>query len=327
MELISVIIPAYNVEKYLSRCLDSVCGQTYKELEIIVIDDGSTDATAQISDDYAAADPRVKVVHKKNGGVAAARNTALDMVCGAYVAFADADDYMEPDMLEKLYAAMNEHCADMVSCGYYEEYSAHTDKHGTGMGTVVYDKYQAYEDYFRMGGYIGSGCWNKLMKKKVLEDVRYKDYVLGEDVEMLCRALDRCEVIVCIDHCGYHYIHREDSATRTGFGEDNIRMLKIADEMLGYIRENHPELIKQMYAFHAAWHSAQIQVMYWCGDTRAFTKEKRYIRKSLRKNMSGYCRNPYMAGLDRLVIYSFLVGIFGPVRVICGTFFNIGRRI
>lgn len=314
MSLISVIIPAYNVEKYLSRCLDSVLAQSHKELEVILIDDGSTDATPAICDEYAGRDGRIKTVHKQNAGVAAARNDALDLASGDMFAFADADDHYEPDMLKNLYDAMIAYDADMAVCGYFEEYPDRTDEHGTDSGTVLYDNTQAYEDYFRMGGRIGSGCWNKLIKAEAAAGIRFKDYRMGEDVEWLSRVLDRCDKVVCTDYAGYHYIHREGSATRLEFSSTNLDILHVSDEMLAYTGRNHPELVKQMYAFHAAWYSAQIQVMHWQKDTGGYVNEKRFIKDNLKKNIKEYRGNPYVARADMLFIESYLLGCYRPVK-------------
>lgn len=327
MDLISVIIPAYNVEKHLERCLDSVCGQSYKNLEILLVDDGSSDGTPQICDSYAKRDDRIRVIHKENGGVAAARNTALDMMTGDMTAFSDADDYYEPGALESMHKAMLLHNADMVCCGYYEEFDDRITEYGTGSGDVIYNRHDAYEEYFKMGSRIGSGCWNKLIRSEVLNDIRYKPYVMGEDVEMLCRTIDKCDRVACIDYPGYHYIHRGDSATRAVFGENNINMLHIADEMLEYIKEHHPELTKQMYAYNAAWHVAQIQVMYWSKDTSGFRKEKQLIRDSIRANMKGYENNPCVPARDMLYIKSFLYGCFKPVQSVCDLLVRIRRMI
>lgn len=314
MNLISVIIPAYNVEAYLARCLDSVCGQSYKNLEIIVVDDGSVDKTPSICDEYAKQDSRIRVIHKKNAGVSAARNDALDMASGDMIAFADADDYYEPDMLKNLYEDMVRYDADMVSCGYFEEYPDRVDEYGTGLRTAVYDKKEAYEDYFRMGGRIGSGCWNKLIRRAAVKNIRFKNYRMGEDVEWLSRIIDNCNKIVCVDYGGYHYIHRDGSATRRGFSDANLDILYVADEMIDYIRRNHPELIKHAYAFHAAWYSAQIQVLHWQDDSGKFIEEKKFIMNKLKQNIKKYRNNPYITKVDKLFIYSYMLGWYKPAK-------------
>ncbi len=314
--MISVIIPAYNVEKYIARCLDSICEQKYHDLEIIVIDDGSDDKTPEICDQYAEKDRRIKVVHKANEGVSAARNTALNIASGDSIAFCDADDYFEPDMLERMHEAMERSSADMVSCGYYEEYEDRVDNYGLGSdeSELVLNKYAAYVDYLRMGGRLGSGCWNKLIKKKAIDEIRFKPYKLGEDVEFLSRVLDNCTTVVCIGYRGYHYIHRKGSATRLTFSKTNMDILHVSDEMVEYFKRNHPELLRRAYAFHAAWHSAQIQVMHWQKDTSAFKNEKEYIKRSVRANRKGYAFNTYISLADRLFINSFMVGMYKPAK-------------
>lgn len=326
MELISVIIPAYNVEKYLARCLDSVCGQTYGNIEIIVVDDGSTDTTAAICDEYAGKDARIKAVHKQNEGVAAARNTALDTVAGDCIAFADADDYMEPDMLKQLHKAMCEYDADMVSCGYYEEYPDRTDVLGTGKGILACDRHKAYEEYFKMGGRIGSGCWNKLIKAEALKDIRYKPYVMGEDVELLSRVLDRCSRVICIDYPGYHYIHRKDSATQTMFRAENMDIIRVVEEMSDYFKVRHPELIKQFYGFHAAWYVATLQVMKRSGNMNRHKAEQAVMRRGIAENMRHYRDNPYVYRVDLLLLKSFMLHCFVPVQSMYETIRKIRHK-
>ena len=326
MELISVIIPAYNVKGYLGRCLDSVLGQSYENLEVIVVDDGSTDGTADLCDEYAKKDDRVKIIHKKNEGVAAARNTALDHLSGDLTAFADADDYMEPDMLMTLYNALKRHNADMSSCGYYEEYTDRTVERRKGESEGVYDKEAAYKEYFKMGGRIGSGCWNKLFRSEALRDIRYKDYVMGEDVEMLSRALDNCNLIVCTDYLGYHYIHRGDSATQARFRPANMHIISVVDEMAEYIKQNHPDLLKPLYGYHAAWYVATLQCLKRSGDMNRHKEEQEKLRKGIRANRDNYRNNPYVYRVDRILLTSFLMHCFVPVQSVYEWIYSLRHR-
>ncbi len=314
MDLISVIVPAYNVEQYIARCLDSITGQSYTNIEVIVVDDGSSDATAQICDDKALKDDRIIVVHKKNEGVAAARNTALDAVKGELVAFCDADDYYEPDMLARLYETMTEYKADMICCGYYEEFSDHTVKRGAGLGTVEYNRHEAFEDYFKMGGRIGSGCWNKLIRRSSLEGVRYKKYTMGEDVEMLSRTIGNCNRVVCLDYTGYHYVHRDDSATQLVFRKENMDIIRVMEEMSSDIKDNYPELIKQFYGFHASWYVATLQVMKRSGKMSAYKEEQAVLKSDIRSNMRFYRGNPYVYKVDMILLRCFLINCFVPVQ-------------
>ena len=327
MDLISVIIPAYNVEEYIKRCLDSVCTQSYRELEIIIIDDGSTDQTAQICDEDAACDNRIKVVHKMNAGVASARNDALDMATGSMIAFCDADDHYEPDMLERLYDAMKKYGADMACCGYYEEYPDHIEERKVGPGLTEYDKQQAYEEFFRMSGRIGSGCWNKLVKTCAFEGIRFKQYVMGEDVELLSRIIDRCSKVVCIDHAGYHYVHRNGSATQNAFRPENMNIIHVVDDMEGYIRDKHPELLYSFYGFHAAWYLSVLLVMRRSGHMNRYRDEQAEFRKRIRKNMKHYRHNAFVDMIDRILLESFLLHCFAQVYNAFEFLSKIKRRL
>ncbi len=314
MDLISIIVPAYNVEDYLRRSLDSLLRQTYTNTEIIVVDDGSTDGTAKLLDEYASQDTRIEVLHKENGGVASARNAALDIAQGQYIAFCDADDHFEPGMLKTLYDAIMGSGADMAVCGYYEEYKDRTEEYGIGLEECVYDQEEAFRDYFTMGGRIGSGCWNKLIKREALQEIRYKPYEIGEDVELITRVLGKCKKVVLTGYGGYHYIHREDSATQLVFRPGNLHIINAVDDMLGFIKAGYPGLTQRMYAYHAAWVSATIQVLYRLKDTSGYKKEKAFLKDVIRKNKEGYSNNPYIPRLDVLVLKSFSAGCYRPVK-------------
>lgn len=137
--LISVIIPVYNVEKYLSRCIDSVMEQTYKYLQVILIDDGSTDCSGQICENYAAKDVRIHVIHQKNQGVSAARNKGLDTAKGEYVTFVDSDDFISKDMIERLYDGLIKLEVSYIGCGYN-----HIDENGNILGSYAVNSITTY---------------------------------------------------------------------------------------------------------------------------------------------------------------------------------------
>lgn len=121
-DLISIIVPVYNVEKYLNKCIDSIINQTYKNIEIILVDDGSTDNSGKICDEYLLRDSRIKVIHKNNGGLSSARNEGINISSGEYIGFVDSDDWVEPNMYEEMYKKILYSNADIVDCGYWKEY-------------------------------------------------------------------------------------------------------------------------------------------------------------------------------------------------------------
>ena len=214
-ELISVIVPVYNVEKYLRKCIDSIINQTYRNLEIILVDDGSPDNCGAICDEYAAEDSRVKVIHKKNEGVSVARNEGLEKSNGELIIFIDPDDFIENEMLADMHDNIIKYNVDVVCCGYFIEKLDEMIRKYPNRG--IFSSNELIEKLFSME--VFSVIWNKMFKKSVLLDNKNK-YIqfpigiyMGEDVLWLTRVLKRCKEGYCIDKCYYHWIRREESAT------------------------------------------------------------------------------------------------------------------
>lgn len=215
--LISVIIPVYNVAEYLDYCLDTVCGQTYKNLEIILIDDGSTDESGRICDEWSRKDERIRVIHKKNGGVSSARNEGLKAAKGEYIGFVDSDDWLEPDMYEELVKGIGE--ADAVSCGYMDYPYGEGVPVPKGTKTLPLCNYpDAIIAIFERNGYFTT-LWSKLFKREVVYN---KDRFVpldtslsfGEDEVWLVRVLKRCKKIAFVPQPLYHWRPRAGSVTR-----------------------------------------------------------------------------------------------------------------
>ena len=160
--LISIIVPVYDVEPYLRKCIDSILIQSYRDLEIILVDDGSPDNCGAICDEYAEKDKRIKVIHKKNGGLSDARNAGLDIATGEYIGFVDSDDWVMPDMYEYLYKAVKEYDADMSVCGYYD-YWGKTISGRYCQDIQVYKGQEGIKALLdlKFGNYV----WNKLYKR------------------------------------------------------------------------------------------------------------------------------------------------------------------
>ena len=217
-KLISVIIPVYNVERYLPICLESVCNQTYDNLEIVLIDDGSIDNSGQICDIWAERDNRIVVIHKENGGVSAARNDGLEKARGELIGFVDSDDWIEPDMYEKLYSAIGG--TDMVCCGYVD-YPLGTINAPAAKGIKPYEPcemIEAAKHIYERDGYFTS-LWNKLFRRDVLiadGSIIHMDSSLswGEDEVWLAQVLCNCRTISFVPEALYHWRPTQNSATR-----------------------------------------------------------------------------------------------------------------
>ena len=222
MPTISVIIPVYNVEKYIKKCVDSVLGQTYADLEIFLVDDGSPDNCPAICDKYAEKDSRVKVIHKPNGGLSDARNAALDVMTGQYVTFVDSDDFIAPDAIETLYAALLRHNAD-IAVGNMK---------GVNEAGEISDFYTpAAEETVLTGEEILSTlnqpcAQNRLYKKDIFAELRYPKGRLYEDVFIYHGILAQTKKMVFTGTTVYYYLIRSGSIMH---GEYNIRFTDIID--------------------------------------------------------------------------------------------------
>lgn len=212
MDLISVIIPVYNTAQYLPRCLDSILAQTHTELEILLVDDGSTDGSGAICDDYAARDGRIRVIHQANAGVSAARNAGLEHAAGAWLGFLDSDDYLDADMYAYLLALAQAHGADLVQCGaYLEEGSAQRTEY------VRSEPFIAPNGFSDFSAETWSGLANwantKLFRAACVRGLRFNaDYALGEDLHYVLHALSRVRCVVLGTQAKYHYVQWDGSA-------------------------------------------------------------------------------------------------------------------
>lgn len=308
MEKISVIIPIFNAEKYLKRCVNSIIEQSYQNLQIILIDDGSEDGSASICDDFADKDSRVIVIHTENNGVSSARNRGLDVAAGDYIGFVDSDDYIDPDMYEVLYQFINHENADICCCGYYDEFDGQVETRCCcdSRIRVINGADYCYQELFCHSNCIGNGDWNKLFRSSLLTDIRFKNYVVGEDVEFLCRAIHNSSRLVCVNDVKYHYVHYADTATSSIFSKRNMDIITVADELLEFIANEHPAALPQMYAYHLMWYTATVQVIYRSKSTVAFHKEKEQLRTKMKSHFSHYILNPYAYFLNKVYLLAYL---------------------
>lgn len=242
-KLLSVIVPVYNVENYLSDCIDSILNQTYSNFELFLVDDGSPDRCGEICDEYAKKDTRIKVIHKENGGQGSARNRALDVASGDYIAFVDSDDYIEPNMYEVMIEALERTNSDMSLCGFITHSGLRTVKSPVPATEYVINSAEdILRNYFASPFVDGSPC-NKVFRNCIFKNIRFPEGVAREDVYIMHHVFSRCQRAVHGGHCFYNYNIREGSSEHQLFHPKYLVSMKIADERCEFIRENFPNLL------------------------------------------------------------------------------------
>ncbi len=243
--LISVIVPIYNVEKYLARCVDSIVNQTYKNLEIILVDDGSPDRCPQMCDDYAEKDSRIKVVHKKNGGLSDARNAGMAVATGEYISFIDSDDYVSDDFFECLLDVMNKENSDIAECSVVKFYDDNRfDEISDDLSVKTYDTQDAISALIAENPFH-QHVWNKLYKTELVKDIPYAVGKLNEDEFWTYRVFGRANKVARLNKTMYYYFQRSSSIMGVSYNIRRLDALEGKANRQKYIENNFPDLSTQ----------------------------------------------------------------------------------
>ncbi len=244
-EIVSIIIPAYNCGGLLPRCVQSLLRQTYSDLEIILVDDGSTDDTPEVCDSLASGDARIKVIHRANGGVSSARNAGIQAATGAYITFADADDYVDPDHIARLHSMLQRMECDVAACGYKSENENSCTEPASSRGgrkEVCYSHDSAVCELLA-GGAVGGYVWNKLYRRALLEGMTFRsDVKILEDLLFNFEVFSRVQKMAFCPEGSYHYIQRGQSAMHRQFGEEHRVMVDTARQIRDALADQSPEL-------------------------------------------------------------------------------------
>lgn len=241
--VISVVVPIYNVEKYLHRCVDSIINQTYKNLEIILVDDGSLDSCPKICDDYSKKDNRIKVIHKKNGGLSDARNAGMKIAKGEYISFVDSDDWIEHEMMERLYEVMVETNGDIASCGVRMVWDDNTPSKmlTKSNGKFVLDSCEKAMDSL-ISAEIIQTVWNKLYKTEIVKKILFPYGKINEDEFWTWQVVAASNKVVSIDIPLYNYFQRAGSIMQGGNSFNPYLVLEAKCSRYEYIEKHFPRL-------------------------------------------------------------------------------------
>lgn len=236
---ISVIVPIYKVEKYIRRCINSIIDQSFQDIEIILVDDGSPDLCPKICDEYKEKDSRISVIHQKKLGLSAARNSGIKIAKGKYLVFIDSDDYIDHDMLKYLYSGMKDYNADIVCCGYTAIYdNGKKEKITIPNKNCVYNKEEALK-ILMCNGFIDVVAWNKLYKKELFNNILYPVGKLYEDMLTTYKLVSKSNIVVLKPETKYFYCKRSDSIGGNGFSKNTLKLLDACDEVYEFISKNY----------------------------------------------------------------------------------------
>ncbi len=243
MDLISIIVPVYKVEQYLEKCIESIVNQSYKTLEIILVDDGSPDSCPEICDDWACKDPRIKVIHKENGGLSDARNAGLRIAKGQYVAFVDSDDWIDKYMYEILLQCIQTTGSDIACCGItkiFEDKKAEDSKAPKGDSESFYTQ-DALKELI-LNRKIQQVVWNKLYRKDLLKEIMFECGKCNEDEFWTYQIVGNASRITVLDYAGYFYLQRAGSIMNEGYSLKRLDAIDAKVCRQGYIEQNYPKL-------------------------------------------------------------------------------------
>lgn len=285
-EKISVLIPAYNAETFLKRCMDSVLQQTYPHLEVVIVNDGSKDGTLSLCRQYAAADPRVRVIDQENRGVAATRNTALEAVSGDYILFVDADDWIERDMIEKmLYAIQKTKDADIAFCKHdFADRVNDVDRSSDTHQREVWDQTQQQLEFMKHSRMTGM-LWNKLIRSSLFASVRFDPSVgYGEDAQALWRVLKHSRNMVVLDETLYHHVMEAQSISHQSYSSKKFSSIKMWKEIEQDVLENYPQwkaLVQERQVANATYLCFEMRSSHYKNKS-----EKQAMRRVIQQNLT-----------------------------------------
>ncbi len=234
--LVSVIVPVYNVERYLEKCINSICSQSYPHIELILVDDGSTDHSGEICDRYAEANSNIKVIHQKNAGQSKARNSGIDLAKGELLLFVDSDDYICDQMLERMYARMVQDQSDLALCGY-----TFYDEDGKKQGTYTFPDevktgFQALMAYDKNGFLMTSIIWNKLYRKFLFDQIRFPVGRVHEDEATVYLLLDQCQKVSILAEPLYSYVQHSNTTMTSAYSVKRLDGVEACYERYFYYR-------------------------------------------------------------------------------------------
>lgn len=307
MSRVSVIVPVYNVEKYLDRCIESLIKQTYKDLEIILVDDGSPDNCGHLCDEWAKKDSRIVVYHKENGGLSDARNYGIDRCTGEYIAFADSDDYVAENYIEFMYNLLveNRNC-NVSACDICAVRNGVEAPYSDFQGSVVFNRRDAFEKVL-YHDLIDVAAYAKLYKKEVFDGIRYPVGRVYEDTYVFGDILNKTDYIVFGGEALYYYVQRDDSIVNGAFSEKRLQYIDSVDRLVKTAEECDPELKDACIRRMSHAYFSVLRYMDKCD--KEFYSLRKDLRRKILDTSDSVLSNPKTPKRDKIAILSLKFGL------------------
>lgn len=303
--MISVVVPIYNVEKFINRCIDSIVNQTYTDLEIILVNDGSNDNSGQICDTWASKDNRIIVIHKANGGLSDARNAGLDKATGDYISFIDGDDSIELNTYEVAMSAIKRTGCQIAVFGKKKVYSDDRIRCTQNMKKEhVFSSKEAIDELF-IGRYIDESFCDKLFSKAILDNFHFKVGEINEDLPMLPTIFEKSEKVVHLGQNLYHYYQNTGSITRSGYSKK-----------MSVVKEHIEKLYDEYYVNHKhAWKMLAMRysiamVFRINTDIELFKEDYKWYKNIIKNNSFRYCCSSRTSIKDKILCILVLTNAY-----------------
>lgn len=278
--MISVVVPVYNVEQFLPYCMSSILAQNVADMEIVLVDDGSTDNCGVLCDQYAKRYSNVKAVHQKNAGLSAARNTGIEMAKGEFITFVDSDDMLAEGFISTAIELANVYQADFIAfsnvrCEAEAQWPMKYQSQSEDFETHVYDESVQKMQKFLIGAEIGTTAWAKVYRRELFETIRYPVGKYHEDVFTTYKVVDKAHRIVTTSQVGYLYRKSPNSITTSGFSEKRLDSIEGKLQQLAFIQKNYPSLQKE----------AETGVIYACNQCMMLMVQAGYKNRTILENL------------------------------------------
>lgn len=307
MPEISIIVPVYKVEGYLKKCIESICNQTIKNIEIILVDDGSPDQCGEICDYYSKRDSRIKVIHKENGGLSDARNAGLEIAIGKYIGFVDSDDFVSSDMFELLFDLCEKNNTLIAGCDLAYVYDG-TDRvdYCSNAQKYIMTSSEFFELMLDVQKNVRTGVWNKLYKRELFNNVRFPKGKLFEDVGTMYKLIFQANMISYVSVPGYYYLRQREGAITSGkYSKREFDRLEMNSNMVEYIKQHQPQLLNAVLGYRAV--NCHLTIVNSMIASKTKDTEMIQIIKSDLKNNYSQITYSGISGLKKMQLLLFLI--------------------